>query len=99
MCVDSYAKDFMAPGFAFPGVPSYLCGHNMLKAHAVTVDSFRKKGYRGKIGITMDCYWYEPKTSSYSDALAVEQAYQFYVRRRGQRMQLISHLSNLTRMQ
>lgn len=79
ICVEAYAKNFMAPGYAFPGVPAYLCGHNVLKSHAVAVELFRKKGYRGKIGITMDCYWFEPKSSSVSDASAVEQAYQFYV--------------------
>lgn len=69
----------MAPGYAYPGVPAYLCGHNLLKSHGVAVDLYRKKGYKGKIGITMDSYWYEPKTNSTSDALAAEQAYQFYV--------------------
>lgn len=80
MCVDSYAKYFMAPGYSYPGVPSYLCAHNVLKSHAVAVDLYRKSGHKGKIGITLDCYWYEPKTNSTSDALAAEQAYQFYVR-------------------
>lgn len=91
MCVEGYAKDFMAPGYKDPGYPAYLCGHNLLKAHSAAVDSFRRQGYPGKIGITMDCYWHEPKTSSLSDAAAVEQAYQFYVRHVHQ---LIAHLSN-----
>lgn len=71
----------MAPGYSFPGVPSYLCGHNMLKSHGTVVDLYRRKGYKGKIGITADCFWYEPKTSSSADAAAVETAYQFYVRK------------------
>lgn len=79
MCVEGYAKYFMAPGYIYPGVPSYLCTHNLLKAHAVAVDLYRRRGYNGKIGITVDSFWFEPKTSSYSDQLAVEHAIEFYV--------------------
>lgn len=73
----------MAPGYAYPGVPAYLCGHNILKAHAVTVELFRRSGFRGKIGITLDSFWFEAKTASASDAKAVEQALQFYVSGQG----------------
>lgn len=34
VCEQAYGQDYMAPAINYPGIPSYLCGHNLLKAHA-----------------------------------------------------------------
>lgn len=77
VCVEGYGKHYMAPGYTFPGIPGYLCAHNLLLAHAVTVDMFRSRKLKGKIGITIDAFYYEPKSPG--DQELVEQALQFYV--------------------
>lgn len=72
----------MAPAYAYPGIPAYLCGHNVLKAHAEVYHMYRKlyqNRQHGKVGITLDSFWYEPKTHSESDKKASESALQFYL--------------------
>lgn len=49
VCEQAYGIDFMAPALNFPGIPSYLCGHNLLKAHAEVVHMYRKR-YQFKSG-------------------------------------------------
>ncbi|XP_055379058.1 myrosinase 1 [Condylostylus longicornis] len=82
VCEHGYGVDYMAPALEYPGIPSYLCGHNVLKAHADVVHMYRndfQERQNGKIGITLDVSWPEPKTDSPSDLEASEMGMQFYV--------------------
>lgn len=82
VCEHGYGVDYMAPSYNYPGIPAYLCGHNILKAHAEVVHMYRneyKKLQGGRIGITVDVSWPEPKTDSAEDREASERAMQFYV--------------------
>ncbi|KAG4081205.1 hypothetical protein HA402_003232 [Bradysia odoriphaga] len=82
ICEQAYGVDFMAPALNFPGVPTYLCGHNILKAHAEVVHLYRNKflaKQKGIIGITLDMSFPLPKTESAEDKIASELALQFYL--------------------
>jgi len=48
------------------------CGHNILKAHAKTVQSFRSQKKTGQIGIVLDYKWSYPKTDTEDDRRAAE---------------------------
>ncbi|RZC41033.1 Glyco hydro 1 domain containing protein [Asbolus verrucosus] len=63
------------------GVIEYLCGHNILKAHAeayhIYDEEFRRT-QKGKVGITLDFTWSEPANmSNPADVRAAEQYIQF----------------------
>ncbi|XP_049541756.1 myrosinase 1-like [Anopheles darlingi] len=82
VCEHGYGVDFMAPALDYPGIASYLCGHNLLKAHAEAVHMYRRifqPKQQGQIGITLDTSWPEPATNSEEDRNASEMAAQFYL--------------------
>lgn len=82
ICEQGYDVDYMAPALEYPGIPAYLCGHNILKAHAEVYHMYKnnyKEKQQGKIGFTLDLITPEPKTGSESDKEAAELVYQFYL--------------------
>lgn len=43
ICEMALGMDYMAPSMNFPGIPSYLCGHNILQAHAIVYHMYKDK--------------------------------------------------------
>ncbi|XP_049542700.1 lactase-like protein [Anopheles darlingi] len=79
-CENSYSNDAMSPGYQFPGIPSYLCAHNLLKSHAEAVHLYRevfKPQQQGTIGITLDSSWCEPASDAEEDRKAAERSLRF----------------------
>ncbi len=76
-----YGHGLFAPGRSSNSEP-YLVGHHILLAHARAVEIYRnefqpKQG--GKIGITNNCDWREPKTDSPEDKAAAQRAMEFFL--------------------
>ncbi|KAJ0178871.1 hypothetical protein K1T71_005646 [Dendrolimus kikuchii] len=63
-CYNGYGSDYFVPALKSHGVGEYLCAHYMLLAHAKAYHLYNRE-YRphqnGVIGITLDCFWVEPK--------------------------------------
>ncbi|KAK7793996.1 hypothetical protein R5R35_003959 [Gryllus longicercus] len=58
----------------------YMAVQTLLKAHAMAYHVYRKQFWklqRGKIGITLHTFWYEPLTNSKEDAESAESAIQY----------------------
>lgn len=60
VCEQAYGMDYMAPALDYPGIPSYLCGHNLLKAHAKVYHTYKKefKHQSGKLiySVILSCF-------------------------------------------
>lgn len=78
-CTDGYGDDSDAPAMNAHGVGEYLCGHNVLKAHAITYRLYRSsyyEQYKGQIGITLSSRFFYSATNDTDD---VDRAMQFSV--------------------
>lgn len=78
-CVKGYGTDLHAPGLNAHGIGEYLCGHNVLKAHAVAYHLYRNQYYdrfKGKVGIGCDSLFYYSESN---DMHAADRAMQFSV--------------------
>ena len=76
-----YGQGVFAPGKISNSAP-YLAGHHLLKAHAKAVNIYRKEFQAeqgGCIGITNNCDWREPLTSSPEDQDAAQRALELFL--------------------
>lgn len=65
--------------FYHTGIGEYLCGANVLKAHALAYHSYKNSFYdrfKGQIGITLSSRFFYSETN---DTNLVDRAMQFYV--------------------
>ncbi|KAI7815271.1 glycoside hydrolase, partial [Rhyzopertha dominica] len=81
ICQEGYGDEEKAPAINRKGIAEYLCGHNLLKAHARAYhlydEEYRPK-YNGKVGITIYSQYFDPHTESCGDRQARERALQFF---------------------
>ncbi|MCB0657526.1 MAG: beta-glucosidase [Saprospiraceae bacterium] len=76
-----YGQGIFAPGRISNSDP-YRAGHQLLLAHAQAVERYRSKyqpSQGGVIGITNNCDWREPLTTSHQDRLAAQRALEFFL--------------------
>ncbi|KAK4883853.1 hypothetical protein RN001_000124 [Aquatica leii] len=79
-CAEGYGIGTKAPGYKLFGIADYMCIHNVLKSHARVYHLYNntyKETQQGKIGITNDAVWSEPKTQSVEDVEAAERGLLF----------------------
>lgn len=78
-CDQGYGSDYHAPAINAHGIGEYLCGHNVLKAHAVAYHLYRDQYYdrfRGQVGIALNSMFFY---SDLNDTVLIDRALQFLV--------------------
>jgi beta-galactosidase len=81
VAVMGYSKGIMPPGRKSLTEP-YVVAHQLLRAHAQAVDVYREKyqpKQKGRIGITNNCDWREPRTDSEKDKQAAQRSLEFFL--------------------
>lgn len=76
-----YGQGVFAPGRVSNTEP-YAVGHHLLLAHARAVDVYRKHfqtEQKGKIGISNNCDWREPKSQKEEDIAAATRSLEFFL--------------------
>lgn len=82
ICRLIYSKH-ISPEYNHTGIGDYICGHNILKAHAKIYRLYEKKykqKQKGRVGITLNAFWHEPFSLYPKDIEAAEISNQFDVR-------------------
>ncbi|VAI77575.1 unnamed protein product [Triticum turgidum subsp. durum] len=62
------------------GTEPYIVAHNIILAHAMVSDIYRKKykaEQNGEVGMSLDVIWYEPVSNSTADVEATKRAQEF----------------------
>lgn len=82
-CSAGYGGDYFAPALNLHGTGEYLCTHYMLLAHARAYhlyDKLFRPSQQGRIGITLDAFWAEPKNvTDREDRIAAERYMQMHM--------------------
>ncbi|KAK7088806.1 lactase/phlorizin hydrolase-like [Littorina saxatilis] len=74
-----HEKGEFAPGLHLD-TGTYLVAHNIIKSHVAAYrhyDTSYRTAQQGKVGITLDCEWYEPKSEGQADHDAASKALTF----------------------
>ncbi|XP_078588140.1 lactase/phlorizin hydrolase-like [Branchiostoma floridae x Branchiostoma japonicum] len=83
VCYIGYGTGEHAPGIQDERNSTYLCGHNILKAHANawhTYDTGFRQSQGGQVGITLNSDWAEPRDPDLvADVIATDRYLQFYL--------------------
>ncbi|KZS05925.1 putative Lactase-phlorizin hydrolase [Daphnia magna] len=75
-----YGSGNTAPGTYGPGTFTYQAGHHIILAHAKAYRAYEtqfKPTQQGKVGITVNINWYDPKDDQLENIEAAERALQF----------------------
>jgi beta-galactosidase len=76
-----YGQGFFAPGRTSHEEP-YRAGHNLLRAHAMAADLYRRKfqsKQKGVIGLSNNCDWREPRSEAAEDREAAQRSLEFFL--------------------
>ncbi|XP_041970641.1 myrosinase 1-like isoform X2 [Aricia agestis] len=77
-CYQGYGLDVFVPAMNLRGIAEYLCSHNMLLGHARAYHLYDKEfrpHQKGKIGVTLDAFFAEPKDSNKQEDVEAAERY------------------------
>lgn len=80
VCHQGYGEGSLAPRLTYSGLADYMCGKNLLMAHARAYhiyDQEFRPSFGGVIFISFSATWYEPESDN--DVMVAEECAQFLV--------------------
>lgn len=69
-CQEGYGNAYFPPALVSNGFGEYICGHNVLRAHAKVWHMYNKEfrsTQNGSVGIVLDSPWMEPYSNTSAD--------------------------------